>query len=141
VTHTKTTALVHRCANTDDPPAFARALSVLGSSAQRAGALALLLDADGQILALAGSDGQIQTWNRVSVEPDPICLDFEGDGWFESASTVFYVHQGRPFSLMSGGRIAVAEIDELPPEASRIPDRRISAFLHAAAECVEAGTA
>jgi len=64
--HMTTTALVHRCTNTDDPPTFARALSVLGSSAQRAGALALLLDVDGQVVALAGSTGQIQTWNRIS---------------------------------------------------------------------------
>jgi hypothetical protein len=43
----------------------------------------------------------MQTVTRVE-------LDFEGDGWFRTEHTVWYMHRGLPFVLLRRGRLVVS---------------------------------
>lgn len=137
--HTTTQALVHRFTGSEtDVAGFAQALRLLAATAQREGLLGVLLNNRGQLLAFAGSDGRIQTVTPVELEVDDIELDFDGDGWFRTEYTVWYVHRGRPFVLLRRGRLAVSQAEELPREAQRLPDEELTPFMQVAADCIEA---
>lgn len=138
--HTTTQALVQRFAGSEtDVVGFAQALRLLGATSQRHHTLGVLLDDSGHVLAVADSDGRIQTWTRVEIgDVDEIELDFEDDGWFRTEHTFWYVHRAQPFVLLRRGRLAISRAEELPSDAQRLPNDDITPFMQLAADCIEA---
>ena len=134
-----TNALVQRFTGSPtDVVGFSNALRHLAASSSREQALGVLLTEAGEVLAISSPAGRVSTWAQVSLdEVEPIEVEVEGDGWFRTEHTLFYVHRARPWVLTRRGRLALSVTDQLPPEAVRLPDEAVTHFMIVAADCIE----
>lgn len=117
-----------------DPAAFALACQALAAEARRIGAPARLEGAAGEVLAVVDDQGRFTAAPSMACASEP-----PADGWYRTAADVaYYVHEGRPFSLRCGERLAVAPLEVLPADAIAVPEEDVDGFQQAGAELIEA---
>lgn len=120
--------------NPRDARALGACLSELSTLSRSTGCPSVLLGRGGCVLAASDPEGRLSLTQTLT---PAVNEEGDDDGWFQSGTTIYVHHQGRTFTVLDRGALAVVEVDQLPSNALRIDDGALTPILHVAAELCE----